>query len=135
MGIEQRKRFINLIKFMLIIICIEGLYYFSVLLRYGEYECIVHRIFSIYCPGCGSTRMIKSLLKLEIYKAFRYNQFMFIGLPTLIIYSTYASYKYVAIGKIDNKYIKFMKIFVVLMMTFGILRNIPFMRFLLPTEI
>ena len=47
--------------------------------------CPFHFITGLYCPGCGITRMIKSILKLDFYQAFRYNQLLFILLPFFII--------------------------------------------------
>lgn len=37
------------------------------------------------CPGCGSQRAIHSLLHLDIGAAFRYNAFMLLALPYIIL--------------------------------------------------
>lgn len=47
--------------------------------KYGIYLfCPIHKILGLYCPGCGITRMLYSILKLDFYKAFRYNVLLFI---------------------------------------------------------
>lgn len=37
------------------------------------------------CPGCGSQRLIHSLLHLRFYDAFRYNALLFVALPYLVV--------------------------------------------------
>ena len=34
--------------------------------------CIFHELTGFYCPGCGLTRAIASIVKLDFYQAFRY---------------------------------------------------------------
>lgn len=46
--------------------------------------CFFREITGFYCPGCGSTRAIHSLLNLNIKQAFRYNMLMFILLPYIV---------------------------------------------------
>ena len=46
--------------------------------------CVFNEITGLYCPGCGLTRMLKSMLKLDFYQAFRYNPLMFIFFPFII---------------------------------------------------
>lgn len=95
--------------------------------------CIFYEITGLYCPGCGITRMFKSIIHLDFYQAFRYNPLIFILLIVTcgyfiidIIY--YKKYK---------KHIKLnSKVYVILLIvviSFGILRNIPLFSFLAPT--
>ena len=51
---------------------------FIFFLDFIHYECPFRKLLHIYCPGCGTTRMIKAIMHLEIYQAFRYNPLMFI---------------------------------------------------------
>ena len=48
--------------------------------------CMFKEITGFYCPGCGVTRMLFSILKLDFYQAFRYNPFVFILLILYIIF-------------------------------------------------
>ena len=88
--------------------------------------CPIHFITDFYCPGCGITRMILAILRLDFYKAFRYNPLLFILMPFIIIllidyiYSNYKN-KTPLYKKIDNK---IWYILIIILVIYGILRNI-----------
>ena len=88
--------------------------------------CPLHSITNLYCPGCGVTRMLLSILKLDFYQAFRYNPLLFICLPFFIyllidyVISLYKKKKPLY-TRINSKiYIALIVIFII----YGILRNI-----------
>lgn len=88
--------------------------------------CPVHFLTNLHCPGCGVTRMIKSILKLDFYQAFRYNQLVFVLLPFFI----FLLIDYL-IKKILNKESIYKKIpekvwivLIIIFFIFGIIRNI-----------
>ena len=95
------------------------------------FECFLYKHFGIYCPGCGGTRMVKSLLKLDFYQAFRYNPLVFI---LLCIYLIYLPLKLMIKKdlKIPNW---FYMLLLIIVITYGILRNISGFAYLLPTEV
>ena len=91
--------------------------------------CIFHELTGFYCPGCGITRMFFSILKCDFYQAFRYNPLVFILLICFIVYKL-----------INLKYrIKLPKytsyILLVVVILYGILRNLDAFEFLKPTII
>lgn len=96
--------------------------------------CIFHEITGLWCPGCGITRMILSILKMNFYQAFRYNPLVFILMPFFTIYGITYYYSW-----LQNKELKINKniwyLLLVVTITFMILRNIPFFNFLAPTVI
>ncbi len=47
-------------------------------------NCIIKSTFGFSCPACGLTRAFKSLLKFDIYSAFKYN---ILSIPIAIILS------------------------------------------------
>lgn len=47
--------------------------------------CIFHLITGFYCPGCGVTRMLIAISHGDFYKAFRYNQLLFITFPFFVL--------------------------------------------------
>lgn len=104
-------------------------------IKYNIYiPCIFHKITGLYCPGCGITRMIISLLKMNFCQAFRYNPLAFILLPLFICYYII---KYIFYLKnkqliINNKVWYTILMIVIL---FGIIRNIPTFKYLIPTKI
>ena len=82
---NQKKLFLS------ISILILGLFAFLLFLflnqTYSFYiPCFFHKITGLYCPGCGITRMVLSLLHLDFYQAFRWNPFLFLLTPLFIVY-------------------------------------------------
>ena len=93
--------------------------------------CLFHKITGLYCPGCGITRMLFALLRLDIYQAFRYNPWVFLLLMGYIIYKIIElirGYKFK-----ENKYVVITLLIATLL--FGVLRNISTFSFLIPTVI
>lgn len=124
-------------KDLLIIIILLFIY-----LILGEYfniyiPCPIHKLTNFYCPGCGSTRMLKSLLKGNFYQAFRFNPLLFIMLPFFIVVIisdtiTLNKNKKSILHKLEP-YIWY--ILIGIFIIYGILRNIPYFDFLKPTSI
>ena len=103
------------------------------LIFFLDIGCPINKIFGIECAGCGLTRMFLSIFKFNFYQAFRFNPCMFILLVFFILY-----FIYVIVCKLLHK--KYFKIglktaivIVVLIIGFGILRNINGFEFLKPT--
>ena len=131
----RKARIITVIKYISAITAIEVAYYISVIVKYGKYECPISKTFGLECPGCGGTRMVESLLKLDIYQAFRWNPYLFITLPILVIAVIKEIYNYINLGKLQENFVKLLTFFAATLLVFGIVRNIPGMEFLLPTNI
>ena len=113
------------------------LYILSEIFDFSLLRCVFHEITGLHCPGCGVTRMISSILRLDFYQAFRYNPLVFILSPFLLIYGIIKLYEGMYDKFILNK--RFEKIIVtfviILLVIFGILRNIEMFNFLAPTTI
>lgn len=94
--------------------------------------CLFHKITDFYCPGCGLTRMIFSIFKLDFYQAFRYNPMLYIllilFLINLIIKLIFKKY-YIIFNQKTNT------ILLIIVIIFGIARNIPAFYYLAPTII
>lgn len=95
-------------------------------------HCPIKTITGLYCPGCGITRMLLSIIQLDFYQAFRYNPLLFITLPIFIIFflNTLIIKKEPLYNKISNKV---WTIVIIIFIAYGILRNIPFFDYLAPT--
>lgn len=103
--------------------------------KYNIYiPCIFHKITGLYCPGCGVTRMLISILNLNFYQAFRYNPLIFILLPFIITY-----YILYYIYWLQNKKIiirnELWYTLLIIIILYGIIRNIPIFKYLIPTKI
>ena len=127
----MKKRLLKIFIFILVLIS-----YLIIGKKFNIYlRCPIHEIFHVYCPGCGLTRMLLSMLKLDFYQAFRYNPVVCIMTPFIIllyiekVYSEYKNKKSI-VKKIPN-WVWY--IILVLMLIYGVLRNI--IPYLAPTVI
>ena len=87
----------NIITF-LVLLAILIIYFFVYKLTGLAIQCPIHYLTNYYCPGCGVTRMLFSIIKLDFYQAFRFNPLVFI---LLVIYIIYFIIKYVFKVKIN----------------------------------
>ena len=114
----------------IILLVLIFIIYFILVFKFNIYiPCLFHKITNLYCPGCGVTRMIVSLLKGNLYQAFRYNMLIFILTPFLMFFI----FDYIISRKKqrDALYEKIPNsiwyILIIILVIFGIIRNIfPF---------
>ena len=129
----MNKRKTNL---KLAIIAILGFLLYYLLNLYTGFAifCPFHKFTGLYCPGCGVTRLLFSLIKLDFYQAFRYNPLVFILLILGLIYLIINT-----ILKKLNIYITIPNyiwcILIMIVIIYGILRNIPEFSWLAPTNV
>lgn len=129
----MKKRILNVIGIILAILLVIGIYVF--LSSHIKYDCPIKKIFGIYCAGCGGTRMLKSLLAFQFYKAFRYNSIIFILIIISVPIVIYKIIIYIKKGTIRAPSLKFYLIVITILALFMILRNIPGFDYLKPTSI
>lgn len=97
--------------------------------------CPVNLLFGLYCPGCGITRMIISIINLDFYQAFRYNSLAFIYLCGYLLYMFVywiVKHKYDKKIKCPNWVLYILIIFAII---YGILRNTSMFDWLAPVTI
>lgn len=97
--------------------------------------CVFHEVTGLYCPGCGLTRAVYTLLVYgDIKQAFGYNAMLFIAGPILLFIAV--RWGYYTIKQKDYTLSKFeciiTIILLVLLLVFSILRNIPMFSMLAP---
>lgn len=96
--------------------------------------CVFHELTGLYCPGCGITRLLFSLLELNFFQAFRSNPLVFILLILIILYLILKLIlKRFNINLTIPNYIYYFLLIIVIL--FGILRNIPGFVFLTPLKL
>ena len=127
---KTKNKYIYIIIISIVLI----LYYFQII----NIPCLFREITHFYCPGCGISRALRSLIHLDLYQAFRYNNLIIILLPIIIIYYlekilNYFNIKNLNITKFMNN--TFWIILLVIVISYGILRNIPMFSYLIPTKI
>ena len=100
-----------------------------------HYKCPFLNYLHIYCAGCGGTRMMHSLIRLDFYQAFRYNPLLFIFLILGLIYLLIMIIVYIKKKELILPS-KFTLIAILLvLLIYMILRNIEAFSFLIPTEV
>lgn len=121
------RKFIALIILLILYLLLSNHFHIYI-------PCPIKEITGFYCPGCGITRMFYSILKLDIYAAFRYNPLVFLTLPIgIYLYIDYLVRKDKSLYKKIPE--KLWYIIIVVFIIYGILRNIPSFDFLAPTAI
>lgn len=95
-------------------------------------RCIFHSVTHLYCPGCGSTRAVYSIIHGDILTALRCNALVIIFIPIL----AYSFISFVINTYLQKQLLKpitftpfFCKAIVIFVISFWILRNIPFIPF------
>lgn len=127
----QKKKIISILILFLVLV----IYHLLSHLFNFRIPCIFYEITGLYCPGCGVTRMFFSIINLDFYQAFRYNPLVFI---ILTLYIIYLIIKIIA-KLLFKKNLKIpqviLNIIIILLILYGILRNIDLFSFLKPTKL
>ena len=96
--------------------------------------CVFHEVTGLYCPGCGAGRACYSILHGQFLEAFCYNPIMTVLLPLIGLYIAARMVDWVVTGgnHIDRKInVKFLTWVLVIVVVYGVLRNIPVFPFTL----
>ena len=96
--------------------------------------CVFHEVTGLYCPGCGAGRACYSILHGQFLEAFCYNPLMTVLLPLIGLYIAARMVDWVVTGgnHIDRKInVKFLTWVLVIVVVYGVLRNIPVFPFTL----
>ena len=100
-------------------------YYVFVSLTNIGIPCPIRLITGFQCPGCGISRMLMSLVRLDIAAAFQYNPVVLLTLPIILFFVIRSDIDYVRTGK--NSLDRYQPIWIaelVILLVFGVIRNI-----------
>lgn len=100
-----------------------------------SYECTIWEYFGVYCAGCGATRMAIEIMHLNFYQAFRYNEFIMCTIPYVAYTYVKECVCYIRTGDVSEKALKKTVVYAVLLILFGIVRNMEMFNWLQPTEL
>ena len=91
--------------------------------------CPFHAWTGLYCPGCGSTRALYSLLHGDIGHALAMNPLLVIALPLVVVMALHmAGWRPCTLDPL-MRVLGNPKLWLVVLVGFGILRNLPFAPF------
>ena len=122
-AIKQRLKK-SLVKYA-IVFGIALAYLVFVLITDAGIPCIFNKLTGLKCVGCGISRMLISIVKLDFASAFRYNPFLFVTGPILIAYFIISEIRYVIYGAEKmGKWDIILWTELALAILYGILRNI-----------
>lgn len=82
---RRKNLVITLLPFIMIPVIVTGSYIYMQYLKIYIFPCPAW-IMGFFCPGCGGTRCISSLLQGDILSALKYNALVIIGLILLLLY-------------------------------------------------
>ena len=119
---------------MLAAVFAAGVIYYLITQAGFSIPCYIHKITGLYCPGCGVTRMCIKLIHLDLYGAFRSNPVVLAIAPILAVLLFKQQYCVIRYGKAKQgkPTMAIEVILIIVLIAFGILRNIPSFSFLQP---
>ena len=89
--------------------------------------CVFHEITGLDCPGCGVSRMLVSLARLDFRAAFEYNAVLLCLTPALLALLAVSLVRYVRTGsrKMSRPETAAMWVITVILLAWGVIRNLP----------
>ena len=130
----MKQRFLKLVKPTAIVLAIGFTYVIIHKLTGFAIFCPFHKFTGLYCPGCGVSRMLLHLMKLEIYEAFSSNFALFCMLPIFAAAAIWHSYKYIRYGsaRLNKAETVICWVMAGILIVFAIVRNIYPIDILVP---
>ena len=123
-GLHRERYSSRKIRFLLLV-CLLGTVCL-IWLRMGgpSIPCVFHELTGLKCPGCGVTRMILALSRLDLQAAMRANTFLTVTLPYLASLLAYNAYKWIRNEKTGAKADAAAALYCAGLIMFGIFRNV-----------
>lgn len=122
----MKKRAVSELKKLIVILAVGFGYYLVVLHFKAGIPCLFNKFTGLLCPGCGVTRMIMSMLKLDFAAAYGYNKALFLTLPLILFAVVSIETDYISTGKRRARpFVRWLLIIeIIILVLFGIIRNI-----------
>ena len=123
-GLHREKYSSRKLRFLLLV-CLFGIACL-IWLRMGgpSVPCVFHELTGLQCPGCGVTRMILALSRLDLAAAMKANAFLTVTLPYLTALLVYSAYKWIKNEKAGAKVEASAVIYCIGLILFGVIRNL-----------
>lgn len=98
LNLSSKKRLYKLLARCTIVLLAGLLYYLIISITGKGIPCLYYMTTGFYCPGCGVTRMMKALLRLDFASAFHYHPVLFCSILPLGICFGAQAFRYVKTG-------------------------------------
>ncbi len=130
----MQQRLYKVIKPTVIVLAIGFIYTMIHLTTGFSLFCPINRVFGIYCPGCGISRMFFHLFRLEIAEAFSSNCVVFCMLPIGLGMAVCHAIRYVRTGSAKLNRIENGVVYsaIAILLVFMIVRNLYPIDILIP---
>lgn len=107
---------------------------FGTFIYLARIPCIFSSLSGLYCAGCGTGRMLHSLLQLDFRSAFAYNPFMMVFLPITAVFFIAQAAVYVKKGTLFSSVPAkgFLLLVILLGLLYSVMRNLSAFSYLAP---
>lgn len=122
----MKQRLYSDLKKLAFILIIGIIYYIWVLFTDHRIPCVFNLITGLLCPGCGVTRMIVYISKLDFANAYACNKMMFVTWPLIVAFILYNRIRYIRTGSsLMPVWTQVLMIaYIVVLILFAVIRNI-----------
>jgi len=122
----MKKRVIKLLTIYATVAAILGAYAVIVLCFHISIPCIFRKITGLRCPGCGNTRAVTAIARLDFAEALRYNYLFPAEMLYLAYITIYCSAAYLRTGRADlmPKPAWLNIVFLIILCVWWVIRNI-----------
>ena len=122
----MKARLLRIVKRDVILLTIGILYFVFISLTNIGIPCPFRLVMGLQCPGCGISRMLAALVRLDFVAAFRYNPVILLTSPILLFAFIRSDIDYIRTGtsSIDRYRVLWIAELVILLV-FGVIRNFP----------
>ena len=112
------------------VILAAGALYTLMIFRTGfGFPCLFNRVTGLLCPGCGTSRMALSVMRLDFASAFRYNPAAFVTIPAWVVISLCCFTGYPDILCREKNILRILYANIALYAVFCVVRNMPWYGF------
>ena len=129
----MKDRLKRTIKNTIAILCL-GIFLYILYDFHIRIPCVFKTLTHQNCPSCGVSRMCVSISHGDIKSAFYYNQVLIFLTPLIALYYIFYQIRYIRTGqrKISKLENNTMILIIVILVIYGIVRNLPFYPYRLP---
>ena len=129
----MKDRLKRTIKNTIAILCL-GIFLYILYDFHIRIPCAFKTLTHLNCPSCGVSRMCVSISHGDIKSAFYYNQVLIFLTPLIALYYIFYQIRYILTGqrKISKLENNTMILIIVVLVIYGIVRNLPFYPYRLP---